>query len=330
MKTKWLVAMVLAAVPSAFAAGMALPGTVNYIEGQVTINGRPMTSVQNGSTALAPGQILSVGTGKAEILLTPGTFLRAGNGSDIRMVLTDLADPQVEVVHGEAMIEVDDKPKMARLDVMEHGADTQLLKEGLYEFNADRGTVQVMDGKAEVAENGHSKEIGKGKELLLANASLKPVSFSAKNEDALYRWSSVRDSYLAQANYASAQNIYVEDGGGPGWGWGPGWGLGWYWNPYYATYAWLPGDGYFWSPFGYPFFSPGYAIYAPAIRRGYGYRGFGHAGPGTALAGGRVGGLAAGRVGGMAAAPRFSGGGFGGGRMSGGMAGGRMGGGGRR
>jgi hypothetical protein len=304
MKFKWLVAMALAAVPGAFAAGNALPGTVNYIQGQVTINGSPVAPVQSGSTTLAAGQTLSVGSGKAEILLTPGTFLRVGNGGEIRMVSSDLTDPQVEVIHGEAMVEVDYKPKMARMDVMERGADTQLLKEGLYKFDAEQGSVEVIDGKAAVAENGHSKEIGKGKEMMLASASLKPVSFDTKNEDDLYRWSSVRDSYLAQANYASAENAYVNGD----------WGLGWDWNPYYGTYAWLPGDGYFWSPFGYPFFSPAYMMYAPGIRA-YGYRGLGRAGEGTAvLAGGRIGGVAAGRVSGIAAAPRFSGGG----RMGGG------------
>lgn len=313
MKSKWLMVLVLAAVPSVFAAGDVLPGTVNYIQGQVTINGRAVAASQVGSTTVMTGQTLTVGTGKAEILLTPGTFLRVGNGGAVRMVSSDLADPQIEVVHGEAMVEVDYKPKAARMDVMERGADTQLLKEGLYKFDAERGSVEVIEGKASVAENGRSKDIGKGKELMLANASLKPVNFDVKNEDDLYRWSSVRDSYLAQANYATAENMYVNGG------WGPGWGLGWDWNPYYGTYAWLPYDGFFWSPFGYPFFSPGYVVYAPRIRA-YGYGGFGgRPGPGAAaFAGGRVGGFAAGRVGGIAAAPRMSAGGFGGGRMGGG------------
>jgi len=307
MKSQWLFAIALAAIPSAFGAGSALPGTVNYVQGQVTLNGRTVSAVQNGSTTLAVGQTLSVGTGKAEILLTPGTFLRIGNGGAVRMVSSDLSDPQVEVVNGEAMVEVDYKPKMARLNVMERGADTQILKEGLYKFDAEQGSVEVIDGKASVAENGHSKDLGKGKELLLANADLKPVSVDTKSEDELYRWSSVRDGYLAQANEASARNVYVDGAFGPAWG--PGWGLGWYWNPYYGTYAWLPGDGYFWSPFGYPFFSPAYIVYAPVVR----FRGY----PGGV---GRVGGAAfvGGRVGAIAAAPRFSGGGVAGARMGGG------------
>src|ERR1700693_2880587 len=79
MRSKWLVAVALAAVPGAFAAGSALPGTVNYIQGQVTINGKAVAATQVGSTTVMTGQTLSVGTGKAEILLTPGTFLRVGN-----------------------------------------------------------------------------------------------------------------------------------------------------------------------------------------------------------------------------------------------------------
>jgi hypothetical protein len=302
MSSKWLLSMALVVIPGAWAAGGALPGTVNYVEGQVTVNGNPVAGVQNGSTAILAGQSLSVGTGKAEILLSPGTFLRVGSGSEIRMVSVDLSDPQAEVVHGEAVLEVDFKPKMARMNIMERGADTQILKEGLYRFDAEKGTVEVIDGKASVAENGHSKEIGKGKELVLTGDTLKATSFDAKSEDELYRWSSVRDSYLAQASEASARTVYVDGGWGPGFG--MGWGLGWYWNPYYATYAWLPGDGYFWSPFGYPFFSPGYVVYAPGIR----FRGY-PGGVGAAFVGGRVGSVAA--------APRFSGG----------MAAGRMGGG---
>ena len=217
------------------------------------------------------------------------------------------------MIHGEAMIEVDYKPKAGHMDVMEGGADTQLLKEGLYKFDAERGSVEVIEGKASVAENGHSKDIGKGKELMLANTALKPVSVDTKKEDDLYRWSSVRDGYLAQANYATAENMYVDGG------WGPGWGLGWVLESILRNVC-----------RGYRVTASSGArsairssrqvtlVYAPRIRA-YGYGGFGgRPGPAAAFAGGRVGGVAAGRVGGIAAAPRMSGGG------------GRVGGGGRR
>jgi hypothetical protein len=286
-----------------------------------------MATSQDGSVALQPNQTLSVNSGKAELLLSPGTFLRVGNNSQIRMISPTLSDPSVELVRGEAMVEVDYKPKQAKLNVMERGANAELLKEGLYRFDADEGKVDVIDGKAAVTDNAQTKDIGKGKELVLTGAALKPVSFDRKAEDDLYRWSDVRASYLAQANEASARTVYVN--GGWGWGWGPGW----FWNPYFATFSWLPPDGYFWSPFGYPFFSPGYVIYAPAIRPHYypggvhtvgpagrGYVGAVHAGPG------RIGGVPSGGVRSMAVTPHL-GGGFAGGFHGGGFAGGFHGGG---
>jgi len=262
-------------VPGAQAARTAVPGTVNYVEGQVSLDGNQLTTKQAGDTEIQPDQILSTARGKAEVLLSPGVFLRLGDNSRIRMVSPELVDPRVEVVQGEAMVEVDYMPKQARLDVMERGADALLLKEGLYKFNADEGQIQVIDGKAKVTDNGESKDIGKGKEIALTGGPLKPVSFDRKAEDNLYQWSNVRAQYLAQANESTARTVYVNGG------W---WGPGWYWNPYFSMYSWLPGSGFFWSPFGYPFFSPGFVVYAPVVTRHYvgarpvnGFR----AGPGT-------------------------------------------------
>jgi hypothetical protein len=290
-------------VPVAQAAPMGLPGTINYVEGQVSLDGNHLGTQQSGSVAMQNGQVLSTAQGKAEILLSPGAYLRVGDNSEVRMLNTGLSDPRIEVVRGEAMVEVDYRPKMAGIDVMERGADTSILKEGLYKFDSDEGRVEVIDGKANITDNGRSKDIGKGRELVLNGAPLKAVSFDTKTEDDLYRWSDVRASYEAEANVASAQTVYAAGG------WGMGYGPGWFWNPYFDMYAWLPGDGFFYSPFGYPFFSPGYVVYAP---RFYGGRGA----IGTRAFAGRTGVASSFRGG--AAAAHFSGGGFRGGSFGGG------------
>jgi hypothetical protein len=237
---------------------------VNYVEGQVSVNGQPLNSRQDGNIQLRPNESLTTGNGKVEILLSPGVFLRAGDNSEIRMVSPGLADLTVEVVHGSVMVEVDQKLKDARVDVLEHGATASILKEGLYRFDSDQGRVETIDGKMRVVENGKAKDVGKGKEVVLNGEPLKTVGFDRKAEDDLYRWSSVRSGYLAEANQSTAQYIYG--------GYGPYWGKGWYWNPYFAAWSWLPGDGYFYNPFGYPFFSPAYVVYAP-YRFRYGFRG---------------------------------------------------------
>jgi hypothetical protein len=253
-----------AVILSAQTERTALPGTVNYVEGQASIDGQPLDVKQTGNTLLQVNQTLSTGNGKVEMLLSPGVFVRTGSNSDIRMVSNGLADPTIEVLRGSVMIEVDGKLKEARIDVLEHGATATILQSGLYRFDGDRDRAQVIDGKIAVSENGKSKEFGKGKEVTLNGEPIKPVSFDRKAEDDLYRWSSIRSGYLAEANAATAQYIYYG-------GYGPFWGAGWYWSPWFASWSWLPGNGYFYSPFGYPFFSPAYAIYAPYY--GYGYRG---------------------------------------------------------
>jgi len=254
-----------AGVLSAYTYKTALPGTVNYVEGQASISGRALDVRQNGNTVVQPNQMLSTGNGKAEMLLSPGVLVRTGDHTDVRMVSTGLVDPTIEVVHGSAMVEVDQKLKDARVSVLENGATATLLKQGLYRFDSDQGRAQVLDGKMAVAANGESKELGKGKEVALNGEPLKAVKFDRKaQQDDLYKWSKVRSDYLAQANASTAQYIYA--------GSGPFWGSGWYWNPYFTSWSWLPGDGLFYSPFGYAFYSPSYFAYAP-YSFGYGYGG---------------------------------------------------------
>ncbi len=240
----------------------ALPGTVNYVEGQVSLDGRPLGTRQEGNTQLQPNQSLSTANGKVEMLLSPGVFVRLGGNSEVRLVSNGIVNPTIEVTRGEAMVEADSKPNDGQLTVLEHGARASILKPGLYRFNIDGNLIAVLDGKLRVTENDQTKELGKGHELNLTNPKLKSVGFDVKAQDDLYQWSSVRSSYLAEANQMTAQSAYM--------GYGPWWGPGWYWSPYFATWSWLPGDGFFYSPFGYPFISPGFAYYSRGF---YGYRG---------------------------------------------------------
>ena len=42
---------------------------------------------------------------------------------------------------------------------------------------------------------------------------------------------------------------------------GAGWyGAGWYWDPCFGAYTFIPGDGIFYSPFGWGFYPP-FAVY---------------------------------------------------------------------
>jgi hypothetical protein len=275
---------------------------VNYIEGSALLDGRVLNRRDVGRADMEPGEVLSTQTGKAEVLLTPGVFLRLDDNSAVKMISPDLTRTQVEVMKGRAAVEVDQIFPQNDLEIADGGVSTQLVKAGFYEFNASQPTALVFQGKALVNEgDGKYKEIKDHHEMtLVANAKEKSVSFDARDaEDQFYNWSSLRSQYLSEANGQIAGQYAGASGFNPGW----------YWDPYMWDYTFI-GMGPYWSPFGFGFFPPwgwnggywgggfyGGRYYAGGFRGGFGgFRGGG-------FGGFRGGGFAGG----------FGGGGFGGG-----------------
>jgi hypothetical protein len=123
----------------------------------------------------------------------------------------------------------------------------------------------VLDGKASVVLGDRKVDLKKGKQVVLAG-NLKPEKFDTKKEDKLYAWSNVRSEYEAAATYRVAQSAYNSSSGRwRGFGYNGFSGPGWYWNDGFSSWAWLPGSGAFYSPFGYGFYSPGLVMNAPVV-----------------------------------------------------------------
>ncbi|HEY1343034.1 MAG TPA: hypothetical protein VGF59_36275, partial [Bryobacteraceae bacterium] len=216
--------------------------------------------------------------------------LRLGDHSELRMVSPSITDTRVELLRGNALLEAGQVANENNLAVIDNGVTTRIDKKGIYQFDADQPKVAVYDGKAKVLQNDQTVDVGKGKELPLdPNAPrLKPQKFDRDEHDALYNWSKLRSQYLAEANQAAVQTLVV---GGGSW-----YGTGWYWNPYFDTWSFVPGNGLFYSPFGFGFYSPAYWYYNPPIyyypgrgwHGGHGGRGGGTATPPPAVGGSGV------------------------------------------
>jgi hypothetical protein len=316
--------------------GTAVPGTVNYVEGQVSIGSQQLNSKSIGSETLEPGQSITTRSGKAELLLTPGVFLRVGSNSSVKMISPNLTETEIGIVQGEATVEVAGIHKQNDIRIDEDGFTTQLVKNGYYDFDATRNEVLVLDGEAIVDENGKQVKVKGGHELTLNQDSAKPQGFdkNAYESGDLYRWSSLRSAYLAEANVDAAPGYILAGGYGPGW-----FGAGWYWDPWFDSYTFIPGEGIFYSPFGWGFYSPFWAFdapiffgdghfhhrfnpdrrggdhdgrYAPDVRGGGYHAGHGYSGPHAGSNGGRVAGS------GFHGGEGFHGGGFSGGGFHGG------------
>ena len=262
---KVIVGMFLATILSAPAFGTVtpLPGTLNYVEGQAHMGSQELNSKSVGSSNLEVGQSISTDKGRAEILLTPGVFLRLDNDSSAQMISPSLTNTEVQLTHGRAMLEVAEIHKQNVIKIDEDGSTTQVLKDGLYAFDANSGTVQVFDGKADVLDKDKIVALKSGRELNVeSDARLKAQKFDKKNnEDDFYNWSSLRSEYESEANVDVARL-------GPSGVISPGW----FWDPWFSAYTFVPGDGIFYSPFGWGFYSPAWIGYYGYYGAPYHYR----------------------------------------------------------
>jgi hypothetical protein len=267
-----------------FGADQARPGTLNYVEGAVFLEGRQLNQKDVGSLTMNPGEVLSTVTGKAEILLTPGVFVRVDDRSAVKMISPDIMPTQVEVEQGRISVEVDELYPQNDLEIIDAGVTTRLMKTGYYEFSANPAETQVFRGKAAVeVGDGKNRVVKDHHELVLGDgARVKPADFVARGiGDDLYNWSSLRSEYLAEGNNQIAGQYAGVSGFNPGW----------YWNPYMLDYTFI-GMGPYWSPFGFGFYPP-WGWYGGSWGGGYygrgfyggGYRGGFHGGGGVGAGG---------------------------------------------
>ncbi|HTM49129.1 MAG TPA: FecR domain-containing protein [Bryobacteraceae bacterium] len=255
----------LALVPAAWAQAVisAHSGMVNFVEGDVQIAGQPMKLDGAIFPDVKTGQTLSTRIGRAEVLLTPGVFLRLDHNTSFRMISNKLTDTQVEILSGSALIEASEILKDNRIAVKMGDAETALLKTGLYHFNADAGQVRAFEGKAQVSGASGSTEL-KGGRTLLVGSSLTPDKFNKnKSKDELYTWSQERDYRLALANISAARSMNTKTFRSSLWAF----------DPWLGMYTFLPYSGRINNPFGISWYSPAtvWIVFRPAPASDYGY-----------------------------------------------------------
>jgi len=274
----------------------ARAGSINYIEGQVSIDTQPLDPNSVGSVGLGEHQSLTTQDGKAEILLTPGVFLRLADNSSVRLIPGD-SDVTVMLDKGRAIVEVLTLRRfntfsVARVVVPARGeynirinqgdASTNLLQDGLYEFDADHNQVRVLGPavppndyattrvfKVEVYAASQNVRLTQEQELALdTGGKLKAHDISTRiYADDFYRWCGRRSEYLSEATTDVARtNVRY----GSAW-----YGSGWYWDPWSDAYTFVPAEGIFYSPFGWSFKSPIVVYRSPSVYYGNQPRRFG-------------------------------------------------------
>src|SRR5665213_1870666 len=134
-----LIAMT-AVASSAQTITSAHSGLINYFDGAVSIDNTQIEYKVGKFSEIKENSVLSTGQGRAEILLTPGVFLRVGENTRIKMLDNRLLSTRVEFLSGSAIVESDD-PEVSVKDpavtIIYKDYQLQPLKYGVFEINSD-------------------------------------------------------------------------------------------------------------------------------------------------------------------------------------------------
>jgi hypothetical protein len=266
-------------------------GLLQFTLGSVFLADKPIHKTATNLVEVKPGQVLRTGTdGKAEVLLTPGVFLRLDNDSSVRMDSNALTNTRVTLLSGTAMVECDELLHDNAVAFTVGNFPVELRKKGLYRLDANPPGVATIKGEAFVA--GNLNLTVKQKKFVALNAAVpQPEKFKVDKKDDLYAFSKARAEDSVYATGVTSSGLYSA-------GYKGCTGSAWYLMSGVGMYSYLPCTGMFSNPFGYSFLGlnygymwdgPGYYM-APYGYYGYGFYGGGY--PGGYITGGGGGGAA--------------------------------------
>ncbi len=203
---------------SAFAvAALAIPanaqsvvsthsGVIHFFEGAVYLGDQRLESHLGKFQSIARGEELRTAEGRAEVLLTPGVFLRMGELSAIRMVANDLADTQVELQAGSAIVDAAEPNSGTSVTLIYKDWKVRFLGKGIYRIDSDPPRVSVRQGEAEVFTGAISQPVSVQRGMVLPFASvLVPEQSGEQSVDALSDWADGRGESISADNAIAAQ-----------------------------------------------------------------------------------------------------------------------------
>jgi hypothetical protein len=181
-------------------------GVIHFFEGSVYLNDQPLEARLGRYPTLAQGQRLRTAQGRAEVLLTPGVFLRMGQQSAIKMVANSLADTRLELENGAAIVDSSEPNPGTSVSLTYKDWTIHLLQKGVYRIDSDPPRLWVREGEAEVftGSSGEPLPVEQGMSLPLA-AVLVPESSIMQPADALTNWADGRGQSIAADDAITAQ-----------------------------------------------------------------------------------------------------------------------------
>lgn len=205
--------LALAVIPllAIFAGGQSVisthSGVVHFFEGAVYLNDQPLESHLGRFTTIPQGGELRTAKGRAEVLLTPGVFIRVGEQSTIRLVANQLSDTRVELLAGSAVVDSAEPASGTSVKLLYKNWSVHFLEQGVYRVNSDPAHLWVFQGKAEVSggSQGDGLLLSRGMDVAFA-PTLVPSQTPERDHprDGLSSWADGRRQSISADNTIAA------------------------------------------------------------------------------------------------------------------------------
>jgi FecR protein len=233
----------------------AKSGLIHYIEGEVYLGDKELKPKPGEYPEVKVGEHLRTSPeGRAEVLLTPGVFLRLAEDSEIAMLANALTNTRIDVVKGSVLVEAGEISKDQSIQLTAGGTTLEVHKRGLFRIDAGPpARVRTYDGEIRVSDDAEPLRVKSGREVLVTSVPTLD-KFEKDDTDAFHRWAGRRSGYLSVANVTSAHSMLQN-----GIPWHTG---GWYFNPYFGMFTYIPLRGRYVNPWGQVYYSPAH-FYRP-------------------------------------------------------------------
>lgn len=179
-------------------------GVLNFSEGEIFFDDQPVKQTPGAFPALHEGSVLRTDKGRAEVLLTPGVFLRIDENSSFKMVNTSLADTRVELLTGSAIVDSSDAAKTGGVVVLYRAYQIRFPERGVYRINTEPGVLQPYSGVAEIAGDGPAPEKIDDQHQYFLDVGLKTERYGDGLVDGFTEWARNRSEAISADNAAAA------------------------------------------------------------------------------------------------------------------------------
>lgn len=253
----------------------ARAGGINYVAGEARVltAGEANWRALDTSHELNSGDAVRTGAGgRLEVLLNPGSYMRAGQQTEFEMTDTSLDAVRVRVTRGSVLVEATGYDDLdPSITVTTPQTEVVVLRSGVYRIDVLAGgttEVSVIKGRANV---GGTLVKGEKVARVGGGAGVEVVKYDKKRRDELDLWSKERAGDLAEANRdmssRSVRTLLADrwddlfyNGSRADLGFAQG---VWVFNPRTGFYTFVPlmGYGYWRSPYGSYYDSRWFAPY---------------------------------------------------------------------